>query len=220
MIPIKICGLYCKTNIEEILSLKPDFVGFIFHPDSPRYVDKKAKEVLPRHFPANTKKVGVFVNAPVFELIKTALDFSLDYIQLHGNESPAYTDHLFKKGFRLIKVFAVGHEKFDFQQLAPYTGLVDYFLFDTKGKAPGGNGQTFNWSVLNDYPFETPFLLSGGIGPEHAKTLQKLSFSQLHALDLNSKFETQAGVKDLTKLKHFQQQLSATNNQISHADAH
>jgi phosphoribosylanthranilate isomerase len=215
MIPIKICGLRNKTNVEEILSLKPAFIGFIFHPNSPRYVNKEAKKVLPQYFPVNTKKVGVFVNAPVFELLKVARDFGLDYIQLHGDESPAYANHLHKKGFRLIKAFPVGHEKFDFQQLAPYTELVDYFLFDTKGKAPGGNGQTFNWSVLNEYPFDTPFFLSGGIGPEHTKTLQKLSFSPLHALDLNSKFETQAGIKDLTKLKHFQQQLALINNQTT-----
>lgn len=198
---IKICGMKYSENIELISSLLPDYFGFIFYKKSPRFF----QETIPQ-LPKNIKKVGVFVNDSKTDILEKIKIHSLDLIQLHGDESPHFCKELKydNSQIKIVKAFSIGNS-FDFETLKNYLDTVDFFLFDTKGKQPGGNGITFNWNILKEYPFEKPFFLSGGIGLENIKELLKLLEENLpiHAIDINSKFEDDDGLKNYDKLKEF-----------------
>ena len=203
---VKVCGMRDAENIREVEALGIDLMGFIFWPKSSRYVSER-----PAYLPTNCKRVGVFVDEDIETVKRIAEDYVLDYIQLHGHESPEYCAQL--KGLKLIKAFNIATTE-DFKQTEPYTGIVDYFLFDTKGKSVGGNGEKFDWSVLSAYDGNTPFLLSGGIGPDDAEVLTShfspLTSKKCVGIDLNSRFEIAPGLKDINKLKDF---LNALNNE-------
>ena len=203
---VKVCGMRDAENIREVEALGIDLMGFIFWPKSGRYVSER-----PAYLPTNCKRVGVFVDEDIETVKRIADDYALDYIQLHGHESRAYCAQL--KGLKLIKAFNIATTE-DFKQTEPYTGIVDYFLFDTKGKSVGGNGEKFDWSVLSAYDGNTPFLLSGGIGPDDAEVLTShfspLTSKKCVGIDLNSRFEIAPGLKDINKLKDF---LNALNNE-------
>ncbi|GAB5527199.1 MAG: phosphoribosylanthranilate isomerase [Roseivirga sp.] len=189
-----------SQNIRELLLLKPDYVGFIFYEKSPRNVGEQLDAALLKSFPESVQKVGVFVNASL-EFVKAQVSkYALDLVQLHGDESPAYVADLFAVGIRVMKVFSVGNE-FDFKQLGQYNPFVEYFLFDTKGKARGGNGEVFNWELLKGYDQEVPFFLSGGIDLDNAGDLKDLEGMNIHAIDVNSKFEVEPGLKDINRVR-------------------
>ena len=209
---LKICGMREPENIGEIELLQPDYLGHIFFKGSSRHV---SEEILQTD--QKIKKTGVFVNASEEEILKKLEKYQLAAIQLHGEESPGFCKELkeeISEEIELIKVFSVGDE-FNFDSLQPYEGIVDYFLFDTKGKNKGGNGIRFNWEVLEDYPSKTPFFLSGGIGPGDETlikalyhTFQKRQKEHLfYGIDVNSKFETAPAVKDAEALKEFKDRL-------------
>ena len=189
-------------NIREVEALGIDLMGFIFWPKSSRYVSER-----PAYLPTNCKRVGVFVDEDIETVKRITEDYALDFIQLHGHESRAYCAQL--KGLKLIKAFNIATTE-EFKQTEPYTGIVDYFLFDTKGKSVGGNGEKFDWSVLSAYDGETPFLLSGGIGPDDAGRVKTFRHPKCLGIDLNSRFEIAPGLKDINKLKDF---LNALNNE-------
>ncbi len=197
---LKVCGMRESQNIRELLLLKPDYVGFIFYEKSPRNVGEVLDAELLKSFPKSVQKVGVFVNASLDFVKSKVTKYALDLVQLHGDESPAYVADLFAVGIRVMKVFSVGSE-FDFKQLGGYNPFVDYFLFDTKGKARGGNGEVFNWELLRDYDQEVPFFLSGGIDLENTDELKALERVNIHAIDVNSKFELEPGLKDIERVK-------------------
>ena len=203
---VKVCGMREAENIREVEALGIDLMGFIFWPKSGRYVSER-----PAYLPTNCKRVGVFVDEDIETVKRIADDYALDYIQLHGHELADYCAQL--RGFKLIKAFNIATTE-DFKQTEPYTGIVDYFLFDTKGKSVGGNGEKFDWSVLSAYDGNTPFLLSGGIGPDDAEVLTShfspLTSKKCVGIDLNSRFEIAPGLKDINKLKDF---LNALNNE-------
>jgi len=198
---LKICGMH--LNISEVASLTPDYLGFIFWTPSKRCFNGKMPEL--QH---SIKKVGVFVNESLQEILYKIQDYNLLGIQLHGKESPEFCKELQEKakGIEIIKVFSIKNE-FNFEVLKDFEEVCDFFLFDTKGKLPGGNGYTFNWSVLENYPSTKPFFLSGGIGLEEADKinnfLQTDASKYCYALDVNSKFEIEPGLKDIEKLKQF-----------------
>lgn len=196
---VKVCGMRDAENIREVEALGIDLIGFIFWSKSSRYVSEK-----PDYLPTKCKRVGVFVDENIEVVKKIAQDYALDYIQLHGNETPDYCALL--KGHKLIKAFNIATAE-DFEQTKPYEGLVNYFLFDTKGKSVGGNGTKFDWSVLDDYHGTTPFILSGGIGPDDAARIRSFHHPQLAGIDLNSKFEDAPALKNIQKLKTFLEQL-------------
>ena len=196
---LKVCGMRQSENIQRLLQLEPDYMGFIFYGKSPRNAEGILNEELLKEFPNTTKKVGVFVNAPIQELKEKVGQYKLDYVQLHGDESVEYVGELFAIGIKVIKVFSVGQE-FDFNQLKPYKGLVDFFLFDTKGKERGGNGEVFNWEVLHNYPYDVPYFLSGGIDLENVEEVTNIKV-QPYAIDVNSKFELEPGLKDIDELR-------------------
>lgn len=195
---IKTCGMRDADNIRAVSELGIDWMGFIFWPPSSRYVSEK-----PSFLPTRQKRVGVFVDARIEEVKSKADEYALDLIQLHGSESPALCEWL-KANSRqqLIKAFNIATQE-DLQQTSPYEGLVDYFLFDTKAKMVGGNGTQFDWSVLSAYQGNTPFLLSGGIGPDDAEKVRNFHHPQLAGIDLNSRFELSPALKDIEKLKQF-----------------
>ncbi|MEO1449594.1 MAG: phosphoribosylanthranilate isomerase [Bacteroidota bacterium] len=202
---LKVCGMRRPENIEDLLTVKPDFIGFIFYPKSSRYAPRFLDPMFAKMLDG-PQKVGVFVNEDVEDVKYLARDYGLDMLQLHGQESPELCGELRDAGYQVIKVFSVGSE-FDFDQLTPYEDVVDYFLFDTKGLLPGGNGTTFDWSLLEDYAGKVPFFLSGGIGPDHVAQIQALDLPMLYALDVNSKFEVKPGLKDVGKVGAFWEQL-------------
>ena len=201
-----------KDNILNVAQLNPDFMGFIFYKNSPRYFNSAIPEL-----PENIKKIGVFVDA-TFDYIKGIVHkHNLQGVQLHGKESPELCKQLQDLNCMVIKVFSI-KDTFDFNNLEPYEDVCDYYLFDTKGKQPGGNGFAFDWRVLKKYSSIKPFFLSGGIGLDELDNV--LSFLKTpeavfcHSLDVNSKFETNLGLKNTEKLKAFKDQLIANNYDV------
>ncbi|SDT93147.1 phosphoribosylanthranilate isomerase [Polaribacter sp. Hel1_33_78] len=213
-------------NIEQVAALQPDYLGFIFYEKSKRNFEGIIPEL-----PKSIQKTGVFVNEYSEIVISLVEEYQLDAIQLHGDESSEYVKELqnqlaerralfieenkhqkkkknkhfiSNEGVKIIKVFGIKDE-FNFDALKSYLEFVDFFLFDTKGKERGGNGIQFDWAVLEKYPFEKPFFLSGGIGLKDIPEVQKMINSDLpiYALDVNSKFEIEPGVKKIEELKEF-----------------
>lgn len=204
---LKICGLRQTENIQSLLQLQPDYLGFIFYKKSKRY----AGDILDEKYTAQikgAKKVGVFVDEEIEQVKSTLRYFYLDAVQLHGNESPEFCEAIKNDGVEIIKVFSVGND-FDFSVTEKYAGKCDYFLFDTKGDAPGGNGVSFDWNILNNYSGETPFFLSGGIGPNGAAKINAINHPKLYAVDVNSRFEAEPGLKDWSKVAQFNQAIRA-----------
>lgn len=197
---IKVCGMREADNIRDVETLGIDMMGFIFWPKSSRYVSLR-----PDYLPKHVKRVGVFVNEDPEQVKRLADDYDLDYIQLHGHESPEYIFQL--GGLHIIKAFNISTAD-DLLQTQPYEGVVDYFLFDAKGKSVGGNGEKFNWNVLYAYNGSTPFLLSGGIGPDDATHVKAFHHTKCIGIDLNSRFELAPGLKDVAKLKEFMYNLN------------
>lgn len=210
-IKLKVCGMKFPDNIQEIISLQPDFLGFIFYENSVRnYIETAIVSI-----PNSINKVGVFVNERPEKIIKIIQKYDLDLIQLHGNETISYCLGLISQlkenqlYIKIIKSFSID-DYFVFQTLNDYQ-MVDYFLFDTKGKLPGGNGIKFNWEILEKYHLEKPFFLSGGIGLEDVATikafLEKPVSKYCFGIDVNSQFELEAGLKNKEKLQQFKTQL-------------
>ena len=210
---IKVCGLREPDNISEVLALGVDYVGFIFYQKSKRFVGKtKLAEWIAANEEAfgATKKVGVFVNAELDYILNAVHDYKLDYVQLHGDESPGYCRELkllwsvstLRKA-QLIKAFSITPD-FDFRETYAYADSCPLFIFDTGGQTEkGGTGKKWDWAKLNEYEGLVPFLLSGGIGPLDGDDVKALDHPQLRGVDLNSAFETEPGVKDVAKLKMF-----------------
>ena len=192
---IKVCGMREPDNIRAVETLGIDLMGFIFWPKSSRYVSER-----PAYLPTHCKRVGVFVDEDLETVRRIADEYALDYIQLHGHESREYCAQL--NGLKLIKAISVsGHD--DIATYKTYEGLVDYFLFDTKCPSVGGSGQQFDWSVLSAYDGSTPFLLSGGIGPDDAERVKAFHHSKCIGIDLNSRFELSTVLKDVAALRKF-----------------
>ncbi|ESU25170.1 trpF protein [Flavobacterium enshiense DK69] len=191
-----------SSNIEEVAKLQPDYLGFIFYEKSPRFFNKEIP-ILPK----STQKVGVFVDAYLDDILDKIRRYNLQLVQLHGNESPEFCYLLKHINIKVIKAFSID-DNFDFQTITPYENVCDYFLFDTKGQYHGGNGTTFNWQILKNYPSQKPFFLSGGIGLEEVKTIQQMNLP-IHAIDVNSKFEIEPGLKNTQLLKQLQHVISS-----------
>ena len=221
---LKICGM--KLNPAEVANLRPDYLGFIFWEPSSRFFDDEIPELS-----EGIQKVGVFVDAPIEILLEKVDKYGLHAVQLHGKESPEFCSQLqtelnkikvdasipvghanegktplVYENPKIIKVFSI-EDSFDFRLLEPFEAFCDFYLFDTKGKLPGGNGYAFDWRVLQNYPSNKPYFLSGGIGVEDAEAIKKFKnrpeAGYCYAIDVNSKFEIEPGLKDIEKLKEF-----------------
>lgn len=236
---IKVCGMREPDNIRAVAALGIDMMGFIFYPQSPRYVasipsdtgilpDRSSLAPLPDAYVKNdaangrqgdadvtrgVKRVGVFVDGMPQNIVTAVYNYHLDYVQLHGSESPVMIDNLRRTlvpdivpQIKIIKAISVASVD-DLQQCGQYEGKVDLFLFDTKCSTHGGSGQQYDWSVLNAYSGSTPFLLSGGIGPGDEERIRAFQHPKCVGIDLNSRFETAPGVKDVEKLREFIQHI-------------
>ncbi len=195
---IKICGLKYPDNISEVLALTPDYIGFIFHPASKRFIGGLDTSWVAQL--TGPKKTGVFVNADSQSVIDAITRYRFQAVQLHGDEGPEYCARLKNQGVEIIKAFGVG-PGFDWGQLAAYESVVDYYLFDTKSPLYGGTGKAFDWGLLDGYTSRKPYFLSGGIGPDNIQDALQLQDERFYALDLNSRFESEPGVKDTKLLK-------------------
>lgn len=191
-------------NREAMEALDTDMLGYIFYAPSKRYVGEHPEAGL---FNSYKPKVGVFVDANAFEILGLAKNFDFTYIQLHGKENPKTCKLLKDQGLRLIKVFPVD-EKFKFSSTKAYEGIVDYFLFDTKTRLHGGSGQKFEWKLLENYKGDTPFLLSGGVGPNDAENIKAIQHPKLIGVDLNSGFEDEPGLKNVEQIEQFIKELN------------
>jgi len=230
---IKVCGMRDAQNIRDVAALDIDLMGFIFYPKSPRFVSLISSQagIIPDYsperlnmavnadgkpgyiFPKRIKRVGVFVDEMPQTIITYVYNYSLDYIQLHGKETPTLIDNLRRTlvpdlvpDIKVIKAFGITSAD-DLQQCEAYEGYADLFLFDTRTPLKGGSGRRFNWSVLESYHGRTPFLLSGGIGPEDADRVKAFHHPQCVGIDLNSRFETAPAMKDVELLSKFIKQI-------------
>ena len=192
---LKVCGLKDPENIRQVAALKPDYMGFIFYPESKRFVGDDF--VMPTFSP-EIKKVGVFVNASASFIIDKVDEHKLDLIQLHGDETSEFCEVL-NHIVPVIKAFGLD-ETFEFENLESYKSKCTYFLFDTKTKKYGGSGKQFDWKILEKYDNSVPFFLSGGVGIEEIEKVQCSKF-KVYGADVNSKFENDFGLKDIEKLK-------------------
>lgn len=199
----KICGMRNPENIQEVAALSPDFMGFIFYRDSPRYVGEEF--VMPT-LSSGIKKTGVFVNSSEEEIISKVKTYSLDYVQVHGDEPADFCARLQQEGIKIIKVFRV-NDQFDFAATHEFEKSASYFLFDTSGKKYGGNAIAFDWSMLKNYNQRIPFFLSGGITAENVKDIHQLKDMNLYAVDINSGAEMNPGIKSIDRLTKITDQL-------------
>ncbi|MCS6795150.1 MAG: phosphoribosylanthranilate isomerase [Raineya sp.] len=207
MLQWKICGMREATNICEVASLLPNFMGFIFYAQSKRYVGENWQMPM---LPTKIQKVGVFVNESLERICQKAQKYQLHYLQLHGEESPEFCSQLQKViSLPIVKAFGVGKD-FDFADLEHYLPFVESFLLDTQGKERGGNGIAFDWQILKKYPYSKPLWLSGGISMENSPLLfdflKKNPQIPVKVLDLNSRFELNPALKDVKKLSTWKMQ--------------
>ncbi|WP_092110188.1 phosphoribosylanthranilate isomerase [Prevotella sp. KH2C16] len=225
---IKVCGMREAENIREVAALGVDMMGFVFWPQSPRFVQmisaqagiipdyseerlrqSQGNPVVTGSLESQPKRVGVFVDDMPQNIVTRVFNYSLDYIQLHGEEPRETCENLrltldpdIHPGIKIIKAISVSSAE-DFKKCAAYIGAVDMFLFDTRCKTVGGSGEQFDWSILRQYDGGVPFLLSGGMGPDDATRVKALRHPMFAGIDLNSRFEVEPGVKDVVKLRDF-----------------
>jgi phosphoribosylanthranilate isomerase len=198
---LKVCGMTQSFQIGELDAMRTaDMIGFIFYAGSQRFMQEPPVEVI------NAKKVGVFVNATYDEIMHKLYEYSLDYVQLHANEAPELCRSL-RAHAKVIKAFRV-KDKLDQNLLKSYENDCDLFLFDTDTESYGGSGEKFDWHVLSEYSNKVPFILSGGIQPESVDAIVRLEHPQLVGVDINSRFETAPGIKNIRLIENFKKQLA------------
>lgn len=195
---VKVCGIKERKNVEQLAVEPIDLFGINFYPKSARYIeDVKTRDL--RCIPFD-KRIGVFVSSPIEEVKAIAKKWNLQYLQLHGGESPEYCLELAKE-FKIIKVFSI-REASDFD-IDERFSISDFYLFDTKTILYGGSGEKFDWSLLNTYSGQVPFLLGGGISPDDADSLKSIKHPMFKGVDINSRFETKPGVKSVLAVSQF-----------------
>ncbi len=203
---IKVCGMTLPEQVNALDDMGVSLAGFIFYPKSPRYVGNMISPEKIKKIKGRIAKVGVFVNATYDELMKTVEDYRLDMVQLHGDETPRYCEKI-ADYISVIKAFRLSENDNIEWTVKPYQDVCDMFMFDTMGAGYGGTGKKFNWDLLKGVSFTKPFFLSGGIEPGDEEKLKAFAnepeAKSLFAIDINSKFEITAGVKNMDKVKNF-----------------
>ena len=196
---IKVCGNTHAQNLKSVCDLQPDFIGFIFYDKSKRFVD--SADEMKQPLGADAKRVGVFVNASEQEISQRVEKFNLDYIQLHGDETPEFCA-IINNIRPVFKAFQINNN-FNFNILKDYLSTCYAFLFDTSSNQYGGSGEKFDWGLLQRYNFKKPFMLSGGINDHDVEIINSFDHPSIMGIDLNSKFESSPGIKNITKLSKF-----------------
>lgn len=212
VLKIKVCGMKYSKNIQKLMELNPDFMGFIFHPQSPRFVGHLLAELQEVLYTIRKKEearrrktimTGVFVDEPIQKIKEHVQCLSLDAVQLHGQETPQTCSSLRQNGVKVIKAFGIS-EQFNWSGLKDYQDTIDYILFDTRiGNKMGGTGQRFDWGLLDFYKLNVPYFLSGGISEMDIPSIleRKAMDDRLFGVDLNSKYELSPGSKDIRNLE-------------------
>jgi len=203
---IKVCGITEMKQLQQLDGLDIDFAGLIFYKESPRYIGEKISKKELKSADFDLKKVGVFVNPEMIDVLDAIDDYGLDAVQLHGDESPEMCEDLSSE-VEVIKAFRVSDGTDIDKMVAPYDAVCDYYLFDTGGlkESFGGTGKQFDWTILTKAKIEKPFFLSGGIGPDDAPKVKAFKHPDFFGVDINSLFEKEPGVKDMSKVLHFRQ---------------
>lgn len=204
---IKVCGLTQAENIREVEEMHPDMMGFICWEGSPRNVAH-----VPDYLPQESVRVGVFVN-PSLQYLREQVDrLGLQRLQLHGTETQAFCRAAAQTtGLPVIKAIPISSvEDLEYSREYAYEPSVDLLLFDTRCPGGGGSGQKFDWQILQAYQGQKPFLLAGGIGPDSEAQVRSLSHPRLAGIDLNSRFETVPGIKDVPLLTTYIQNIRQT----------
>jgi phosphoribosylanthranilate isomerase len=197
---LKVCGITLPEQMKQIDQENlAELIGLIFYPKSPRFVSKM------NYTPKHAKSVGVFVNGGFNDIMHLVNTHKLEYVQLHGEETPELCGKL-RSNLKVIKVFSV-KDKLDMALMSRYENFCDYFLFDTYSQSYGGTGKSFSWDILQSYEGTIPFILSGGIGLESAQSLKEFEHPQMAGIDINSRFEIVPGIKDLELIKNFKKKL-------------
>jgi len=206
-IRLKVCGMRNADNIIALAEMQPDYMGFIFYPESKRFVADLSPELV-LNLPDTIKATGVFVNESLPVIVQAVEDFGLKAVQLHGAETPELCESIQFQlpGIEVIKAFGID-EDFNFGLLENYENVVDYFLFDTKTAQHGGSGESFNWEKLKQYTGQKPYFLSGGIGLEDVEAIRTLHHPALFAVDINSRFELEPGLKNIEQIRTFKTNL-------------
>ncbi len=198
---IKVCGNRDASNIAQVSSLTPMLMGFIFYPSSPRDASGLTPDVI-SHLPQYIRPVAVFVDTHTSGIIDICRLYGFRIVQLHGDETPEQCRQLKDHGLTVFKTFAVGDTP-DWESIRSYEGVVDMFLFDTKSSLKGGSGLKFDWHLLDNYPLDVPYMLSGGIGPDDVDSIIDAMQPGMAGIDINSRFETAPGIKDIALLTRF-----------------
>lgn len=206
MIELKVCGMMNHDNVEAIKELEPNYMGFIFHPQSPRYVGDSPAIYL-FVLPSKINKVAVFVNETTEKILTVCKRYRFEFVQLHGGELPNQCDELKSEGLKVIKAFDV-NEDFDFSSTEAYADSCEFFLFDMQTDANEDSGKSFNWKLLSNYKTDKKFILSGGIQLKDAAELKRIDHKQFMAVDINSGFEIEPGLKDNRRVALFKQLLN------------
>ncbi len=203
---IKVCGMTQPDQVLALDEMGVDLAGFIFYPKSPRYVGNKISSEKMRQLKGRIAKVGVFVNSPYEELMRTVEDYRLDMVQLHGDESPFFCERV-ANYVSVIKAFRLSDNDPIDWMVRPYHDGSDMYMFDTMGAGYGGTGKKFDWTVLRQAQLDKIYFLSGGLEPGDEQSILEFAAEEvgkkMFAIDINSKFEISAGIKDLEKVRSF-----------------
>ena len=205
---IKVCGITEMKQLQQLDGLDIDFAGLIFYKESPRYIGDKISKKDVKNADFDLKKVGVFVNPEMIDVLDAIDDYGLEVVQLHGDETPEMCEDLSSE-VEVIKAFRVT-DGVDIDELvAPYDAVCDYYLFDTGGlkETFGGTGKQFDWTILTKAKIEKPFFLSGGIAVDDAAKVKAFKHPDYFGVDINSRFEKEPGVKDMGMVLSFKQGL-------------
>jgi phosphoribosylanthranilate isomerase len=202
MLLVKVCGMKNRENIHALIHLNPDFIGYIFYPNSPRYIEPSIAHSLTERVPSAVKKVGVFVNSSIEEIIEKFINLRLDCVQLSGHESLSLVKRLNHANIPIIKAVHI-HEIEDLEKAHEFSPFISKFLFDTKTETFGGSGLKFDWNILNAYTGDVPFFLSGGIGPQDVDDILSFRHPKFEGVDINSKFEIEPGLKNIQLIQSF-----------------
>ena len=210
---IKVCGMRDAQNIRDVEALGVDILGFIFWPESKRYVSAR-----PDYLPVNAQRAGVFVNASPDEVVQKVKEYGLHYVQLHGDEDLSYVTNLQKlltvsvdNMPRIVRAIQVASRSKVLKAMM-WDGFVDGILFEAPTTGYGGSGISFDWSLLSSYRSNTPFFITGGIGPQSLEALLEFEHPQWIGVDLNSRFESSPAFKNIALLRPFVEALKNKND--------
>ncbi|HEX7903368.1 MAG TPA: phosphoribosylanthranilate isomerase [Chitinophagaceae bacterium] len=209
---IKVCGMTLPEQVNALDEMGVDLAGFIFYEKSPRFVKRKISPAVMKKTGGRIGKVGVFVNMEYDDLMKTVEEYRLDMVQLHGDESERFCERV-SNYVSVIKAFRLSDNDPIEWMVRPYHEGSDMYMFDTLGAGYGGTGKKFDWNVLKGKVIDKLFLLSGGIEPGDEGRLKEFAAlpegKKLFAVDINSKFEMSAGIKNMEKVREFVTKLKA-----------